>query len=347
MRFSPVTLSLVQAAVFVVTASAQQTQLVFVENTRSGNVSVIDDATFGVIGTIDVGLSPDDIVSAPDGRMLYLSRIVRRPRGRPAAPGEPLGEVVAIDPRSLAVAWRAPLGGLPNHLITSPDGKLIYVTLVDRGRVDIVDVSRRTVVDSIAAGAGPHDIEVSEDGKTGWVGLIRGAAAVAFDATTRKATQTYPMPDNVRPIAVTHDGKTMFLQLSHTHALTMLDLASGQVVKKIPMPVPPGQVLPDSMPDTAGHGLRVTADGRMLIANGSMYDLVAFFALPEATLIGWVPVGDDPNWIMLTPDGKHAYVSNRASDELSVIEVATRKEIRRIKVGRYPQRMASVSVGTK
>jgi uncharacterized membrane protein len=82
------------------------------------------------------------------------------------------------------------------------------------------------------------------------------------------------------------------------------------------MPVPPGQVLPDSVPDTAGHGLRLTADGRMLIANGSMYDLVAFFALPEMNLLGWIPVGDDPNWITLTPDGKHAYVSNRASDEL-------------------------------
>jgi YVTN family beta-propeller protein len=329
----------------VSTATGQQTQLLFVENTRGGNVSVIDDATFNVVGTIDVGLSPDDIVSAPDGRALYLTRILRRPQGRPAAPGEPLGEVVAIDPGSLAVRWRAPLNGSPNHLMTSPDGKLIYVTLVDRGRVDIVDVSLRAVVDSIAVGTGPHDIEISADGKTGWVGLIRGAAAVAFDATARKATRTFPMPDNVRPIAVTRDEKTMFLQLSHTHALVMLDLESGQIVRNIPMPVPPGQVLPDSMPDTAGHGLRITEDGKMLIANGSMYDLVAFFALPEAKLIGWIPVGDDPNWITLTPDGKHAYVSNRASDELSVIDVATRKEIRRIKVGRYPQRMASVSVG--
>ena len=66
---------------------AQQT-LLFVENTRGGDVSVIDDATFKVVGTIDIGLSPDDIVPSPDGKMLYLSRIVRRPQGRPAAPGE-------------------------------------------------------------------------------------------------------------------------------------------------------------------------------------------------------------------------------------------------------------------
>ena len=69
------------------------------------------------------------------------------------------------------------------------------------------------------------------------------------------------------------------------------------------------------MPDTAGHGLRITRDGKVLFANGSMYDVVAFFSLPDGHPLGWIPVGDDPNWITLTPDGKHAYVSNRGSDE--------------------------------
>jgi len=341
---SSLSIVLALAALAASRASAQNQQLIFVENSRGGDVSVIDDATMKIVGTIDIGLSPDDIVPSPDGKTLYLSRIIRRADRRPAAPGEAVGEMVAIDPRGLKVLWRVNLTGSPNHLMSSPDGKLIYVTIVDRGHVDVVDVTQRAVVDTIAVGTGPHDIEISEDGKKGWVGLIRGAAAVAFDATTRKATQTFPMADNVRPIAVTKDEKTMYLQLSHTHAIVVLDLASGKVVKKVPMPVPPGQTLPDSIPDTAGHGLRLTSDGKMLIANGSMYDLVAFFGLPEMNLLGWVPVGDDPNWITLTPDGKHAYVSNRASDEVSVIDLATRKEIGRIKAGKYPQRMASVSV---
>lgn len=331
----------------VVSVSAQQTQLLFVENSRGGDVSVIDDATFKVIGTIDIGLSPDDIVTAPDGKTLYLARIVRRPQNRPAAPGEPLGEIVAIDPRARSVLWRVNLTGNPNHLMTSPDGKLVYVTIVDRGRIDVVDVARRAVVDSIAVGTGPHDIEISPDGKKGWVGLIRGAAAVEFDATTRKSTRTFPMPDNVRPIAVSRDEKTMYLQLSHTHAIVVLDLETGKIMNKVPMPIPPGKALPDSMPDTAGHGLRITRDGKMLIANGSMYNLTAFFSLPDMKLLGWIPVGSDPNWVTLTPDGKHAYISNRASDELVVVDVATQKEIGRVKVGKYPQRMTSVSVSSR
>jgi YVTN family beta-propeller protein len=199
-------------------------------------------------------------------------------------------------------------------------------------------------VDSIPVGTGPHDIEISADGKKGWVGLIRGAAAVEFDATTRKVLRTFPTPQNVRPIAVTRDEKTLIVQLSKTHALEVIDLQSGQS-RMVPMPLPSGvEALPDSMPETTGHGLRLTRDGKTLLANGSMYDLVAFFSASDMQLLGSVPVGRDPNWITLTPDGKHAYVSNRGSDDVSVIDIAARKEIARVKAGKYPQRMASTTV---
>src|SRR5579883_2639822 len=78
-------------------------QLVFVENTNSGDLSVIDDARLRVVGTSPVGLSPDDIIASPDDRTLYVSRIVRTESGRPTG----RGEVVAVDPATHAILWRA------------------------------------------------------------------------------------------------------------------------------------------------------------------------------------------------------------------------------------------------
>lgn len=49
----------------------------------------------------------------------------------------------------------------------------------------------------------------------------------------------------------------------------------------------------------------------------------------------------------MSPDGKRAFVSNRASDDVSVIDLAGRREVARIKVGKYPQRMATVAVAAK
>ena len=42
----------------------------------------------------------------------------------------------------------------------------------------------------------------------------------------------------------------------------------------------------------------------------------------------------------MEPNGRYALVSNRHDNAVSVIDVATLKEVRRIKVGAYPHGMA-------
>ena len=329
--------------VATVPLAAQKKQLLFVENSQSGDVSVIDAVTLTVTGTIPIGLSPDEIVAAPAGDVLYLSRLVRRDDGRPTGNGE----LVAIDPASQKILWRAPLRGSPNHIAVSPDGKRVYITIVSGPWVVIVDPAKRAVVDSVDVGTGPHDLEVTRDGKTVYVGLIRGTDVTVFDAATLKVLRKIPFTENVRPIALSHDESQLFVQLSHTNAIMVVDPRTGKLVRKVAMPVPPGKTLPDSMPIDVNHGLRVTRDGRFLIANGSLFDLVAIYSLPDLRLVGTVNVGGEPNWITLSPDGTRVFVSNRKSDDVSVIDLASRKEIARIKVGKYPQRMAAVAVGAR
>ena len=315
-------------------------QTLFVENTNSGDVSVIDNATLRVVGTIPVGLSPDDVIPSPDGSTLYVSRIVRQDNGRPTG----RGEVVAINPTTRAILWRASFAGAPNHLATSPDGKQIYVTIVSTSYVDIIDPARHAVVDSVDVGIGPHDIVVSSDGRRVYVGLIRGNKVTIFDATTHHVIRQIPFEAGVRPIALTGDQQRLFVQLSSFHGFAVVDPSTGETIRRVSMPLAPGRTLPDSMPVTADHGLRITADGRYLVANGSMENLVAVYALPDLSLVGTIPVGDDPNWVTFSPDGARVYISNRGSDDVSVIDLATRREIARIKVGRFPERMAAVAV---
>jgi YVTN family beta-propeller protein len=321
-------------------AAQTRGQTLFVENTNSGDVSVIDNATLRVVGTIPLGLSPDDVIASPDGSALYVSRIVRQDNGRPSG----RGEVVAVDPATRAILWRASFPGAPNHLAVSPDGKQVYVTIVSTQYVDIIDPVRHAVVDSVDVGIGPHDIVVSPDGRRVYVGLIRGNKVTIFDAATHGLIRQIPFEAGVRPIAVTSDEHQLFVQLSGFHGFAVVDPATGQTIRRVQMPVPSGHTLPASMPVTADHGIRITADGRYLVANGSMENLVAVFSLPDLSLVGTVAVGDDPNWVTFSPDGTRVYISNRGSDDVSVIDLAARREIARIKVGRYPERMAAVAV---
>lgn len=314
---------------------------VFVENTNSGDVSIIDAATLKVVGTIPVGLSPDDIVAAPTGDVLYVSRIVHRADGRPTG----TGELVAIDATSRQVSWRVPFRGVPNHLAVSPDGRRVYVTIVSGNDVDVFDPAKRALVDSVNVGTGPHDIDVSRDGKTVYVGLIRGTDVTMFDAATDRVLKRIPFGANVRPLALSHDESRLYVQLSQFYGFVVADPRSGRIVRRVDMPMPNGAKAPDTLPVTTNHGIRITADGRYLIANGSMTDLTAIYSLPALRLVATVPVGRDPNWVTLSPDGRRVFVTNRGSNDVSVIDLASRKEIARIKVGRYPERMTAVALG--
>jgi len=317
-----------------------RSSLVFVENTNSGDVSIIDAATLRVVGTIPVGLSPDDIVASPSGDMLYVSRIVHRADGRPTG----TGELVAIDPGTRQVSWQVAFRGVPNHVAVSPDGHRVYVTVVSGNYVDVFDVARHALVDSVDVGTGPHDIEVSRDGKFVYVGLIRGTDVTVFDAATNRIVRRIPFGANVRPIALSRDESRLYVQLSQYYGFVVADPRTGKILKRVEMPLPKGAQRPDTLPVTTNHGIRVTGDGRYLIVNGSMTDLAAIYTLPDLRLAATIPVGRDPNWVTLSPDGRRVFISNRGSDDVSVIDLATRKEVARVKVGRYPQRMTSVAL---
>ena len=62
------------------------------------------------------------------------------------------------------------------------------------------------------------------------------------------------------------------------------------------------------------------------------------YSLPDLKLLGEVKVGHHPDWLTFTPDSKRLYVANAGSNSVSVVDVATRKEIMQIPVGQVPKR---------
>ena len=107
-----------------------------------------------------------------------------------------------------------------------------------------------------------------------------------------------------------------------------------------------GVPLPMGWPQTVNHGLALTADGRLLLAAGSMKDFVAIYQVSDMSLLATIPVGKDPNWIVFSPDERFAYVSNRGEHTVSVISMADRKEIARLKAGKLPMRMTTATVSS-
>jgi YVTN family beta-propeller protein len=63
------------------------------------------------------------------------------------------------------------------------------------------------------------------------------------------------------------------------------------------------------------------------------------YSLPDLKPIGAAELGGKgAAWVTLTPDGKTAYVANPVTNDVSVIDVRTMKEVTRIPVGYVPKR---------
>lgn len=335
------------AAWIVVVASAgfaAAAEFLYLENTDSGTISVIDLPGHTVVSTIKLGAYLDDVAASSDGTVLYANRVNSAGNAQAKRAGES-GEVIAVSTETERIQWRAPVHGWPHHMTLSADDRFVYVPLFDRPWMEIVDTQKHAVVKQFWIGFGGHGTRLSPDGSRLYVGSMFLDTLSVFDLETLRPVKVIPFKDAVRPFTFTRDEKTLFVQLSRLHGFEVVDLPEGRITREVALPALSDEVeLPKFYPHTYNHGLELSPDETLLLAAGSVAGYVCAYSVPELDLKATIPVGEEPNWIVFSSDGAFAYVSNRKSNELSVISVPELKEIKRIPVGKYPQRMRIVNV---
>ncbi|HVS63971.1 MAG TPA: hypothetical protein VMT85_10775 [Thermoanaerobaculia bacterium] len=327
-------------------APAAAEQFLYVHNTNSGELSKISIPGHEVVGEIEVGLFMDYVTASPDERTLYVSLI--EPMEIPGRPPRNIGtsgHLVAIDAATDTISWKVPIDGMTHHPAVSKDGRLVFVPLYDTWWVAVVDVEKRAVVDKIFVGHGTHGTKLSPDGKRLYVGSMMNDFLAVIDVESRQMVDRIGFRDGVRPFTLTRDEQRMYVQLSRFHGFEVINPTTKERIRSVE--------LPDLGRDTTGmafyphnvnHGIGLSPDESLLVVNGSVIDTVFVYSHPELELIAQIPVGRDPNSVAFSKDGRFAYVSNRGSDDLSILDLEAQREVKRLELGSYPQRM--VVIGT-
>ena len=164
-----------------------------------------------------------------------------------------------------------------------------------------------------------------------------------IDLKTMGYIAEIPVGGVPRPIAVTRDEKTMFVALSDLHGFAVVDVARRQVVEKVKLP-PPAPGAQPLVPHTLTHGLELTPDGEELWVTSMVGDGVYVYDLGTKKLSDKIVTGKAPDWLTFTPDGKYCCVSNAGTDDCSIIDTRSRREVARLKVGKVPKRLVVASV---
>jgi len=321
-------------------------QFLYVHNTNSGELSKISIPGHEVVREIEVGLFMDFVTASPDEKTLYVSLIEpMEVPGRPPRNIGTSGHLVAIDTATDTIAWKVAIDGMTHHPTVSKDGRLVFVPLYDTWWVAVVDVEQRKVVDKIFVGHGTHSTKLSPDGRRLYVGSMMNDFLAIIDVASRQMVDRIGFRDGVRPFALTRDEQRMYVQLSRFHGFEVINPLTKERIRSVELPDlgldVSGQ---DFYPHNVNHGIALTPDQSLLFVNGSVIDTVFVYSHPELELVAQIPVGRDPNYVTFSKDGRFAYVSNRGSDDLSILDVAARREVKRLGLGSYPQRM--VVIGT-
>ena len=331
--------------------AAQESKLRIVQTNSAGdNIHIIDPATNKVVGEIKGIEAPHGVVVAPDGSRIYVSE-------------QADNTVTVFDGKTLQATKRIPLSGNPNLIDITPDGRWVYVAIAltwndlsefpqvkanATGGVDIIDTVALENVKTIPLKGGIHDLNITPDGKYVIAGASRGAkppanAMYVIDTQTNEVAWTLPMSPSPSPMAITRnpDGSTnkIYAQLGGFNGFAVVDFATHVRTNQIKLP----DVAPDKQnpfgPPAGSHGIAVTSDQKTLLVNSRLNNALYAYALPDLTLIGGVSLsGKGAGWLAITPDDKTAYVANEHTNDVSVIDIKSLKEVALIPVGFAPAR---------
>ena len=127
--------------------------------------------------------------------------------------------------------------------------------------------------------------------------------------------------------------------MSGLNSFAIVDFATHKEIRRIQNPdLPPcKQTVPEG--SDPSHGMAVTADGKTLVVCSRLNNYLYSYSLPDLKHLGSAELtGKGAGWVTLTPDGKSAYVANPVTNDVSVVDVKTMREVAKIPVGFVPKR---------
>ena len=162
-----------------------------------------------------------------------------------------------------------------------------------------------------------------------------GNAVEIVDLASKKILQSIPVPGAPAGIALSPDRKTAYVTRPEGHGVSVIDLDARRVRASLDLPGGP-----------LGIGVNPKS-GEVYVAD--WYGTRVFVLRPTAeglSFEGEIATGQSPSGIAVTPDGATLLVANRESDSVSIIDVGSRRETRRVAVGQHPFGLTLSADGT-
>ena len=243
-----------------------------------------------------------------------------------------------VDPVSLKVIARLPSGPDPHEVIASGDGRLAFISNYGGGAYNtltVVDLIAQRPLPAVDLGPlnGPHGLAFA-GGKV-WFTAEAAKVIGSYDPVAKKVDTVIGTGQNrTHMIFVTADVKRIITSNVSSATMTFIDKIPGR-------PRGPGGPPGVDWDETVipvgrgAEGFDVSPDGKEIWAANALDGTISVVDLAGKRVTETLAAANvaSANRLKFTPDGKLVLVSMLRAPEVAVFDAATRKEVRRVKVG--------------
>jgi YVTN family beta-propeller protein len=227
--------------------------------------------------------------------------------------------------------FNAPFGITPNQ-------SRVYVADNVNNLLNVVDTTTNTLMTTIPIGVGPTAVAITPDGLHGYVADLGDNNVPVFSVATNALVTNIPVGFPTTILTASPDGAWVYASsaVNNTFAVinTSTNTASSFTVGASTSCVTGPTFNPAG---TLAFIAEQTSCSTFPPTTTGFLDVVS---VPTNSLVAAIPVGIEPIWSAITPDGAHLYVSNTFSNTVSVIDTATHTVIATVPVGTAPQTLA-------
>ncbi|WP_322983615.1 YncE family protein [Streptomyces sp. S584] len=295
---------------------------VYVPNTNSNTVSVIDPATYKVVETIPVGNQPQHVVPSWDLKTLWVNNdlgdsltaidpatgkagrtldvsdpynLYFTPNGKYAVVMASMDrELVFRDPQTMKVAKTVPVNcaGV-NHADFSADGRYFIVSCEFSGELLKVDTEKMEVIGEQKLpkeGATPQDVKLSPDGSAFYIADMMADGMWVLDGKAFTTPKLLPTGKGAHGLYVSRDSRQMYVTNRGEGSVSVFDFGKDKLTGKWHLP-------DGGSPDMGG----VSADGKVLWLSGRYDAEVYAIDTRSGKQLARIPVGSGPHGLAVYP----------------------------------------------
>ncbi|MDB5230653.1 MAG: beta-propeller repeat protein [Chitinophagaceae bacterium] len=225
------------------------------------------------------------------------------------------------------------LGDLPLNMTVSPNGRWIAVTNNGQSTqsIELIDVTKERLADSVTIAKSWYGLQFTQDGKFLLASAGNDNQVLVYNTNNNKLNRIDSFvlgkkwPEKISPagLAIDDVNKMLYVVTKENNSLYVFNLLTKKIENQYKL-------------DGEGYACILSADRKNLYISCWGCDRVIVFNTKTKSVQTTIGVGDNPNELLLTKNGRWLFVCNGNDNSVSIIDTRSNTVIETLNAALYP-----------